>query len=92
MENAHQRGYCFGLYAYSLFVLEHYWRHLQKEARCTWVTSNIEVLQELRKRGIRDVAFRDSPAKSAVLHFTDCSNPQLVSRKDWCMMLPLIFG
>lgn len=65
MENAHQRGYCFGLFAYSLFVLEHYWRHLQKEARCTWVTSNIEVLQELRKRGIRDVAFRDSPLPPA---------------------------
>jgi len=55
-----ERQFNIGLHSYSLFVLEHYWRHLSGENRCIWAVSNSILFQELKKRGISDVAFRDS--------------------------------
>jgi len=61
MRDDGRRGYRFGFYAYSLYVLEHYWRYLQQEAKCVWVVTNPWLLQELKDRGVHDVVFRDSP-------------------------------
>ena len=55
-----ERHFNIGLHSYCLFVLEHYWRYLSGENRCVWAVTNSFLFQELKDRGIGDIAFRDS--------------------------------
>ncbi len=60
LSNIDQRQLHFGLFTYSPFVLEHYWRHLHPSVKCTWAVNNAFVQKDLQSKGMQNIILRDS--------------------------------